>query len=152
MREGFLEEVTTCRSRQGNGWGNSMCKGPELREEFWVRVGKSSRLWAAEAALRGLDLTLWEWWKHCVWEASSSSRKFSMNPRISLSRLLFGCCSSRAALPPGAPYPASAGSGCQQDQAGLLSPARDKPFLGQAWARAGVSMRQRWRPWECWQV
>lgn len=53
---------------------------------------------------------------------------------------------------PGAPYPASPGSGCQQDQAGLLSPARDKPFLGQAWARAGVSMRQQWRPWECWQV
>lgn len=57
------------------------------------RLGRPQRL------LWGLDLTLWEWCKHWVWEASSSSRKLSMHPGISLSRLLFGCCSSRAALP-----------------------------------------------------
>lgn len=41
LREGLLKEVTTSGSRQGNGWGNSICKGPEVREEFGIHMGRS---------------------------------------------------------------------------------------------------------------
>lgn len=53
----------------------------------------------------------------CAGTRRSSSREFSRNPGIWLSRLLFGCGSSRAVLPQAVPRPAP-GPGCQQDRAG----------------------------------
>lgn len=107
-----------------------------------LRLGRPLRPWI----MSGLDL--WEPWKHRVWEPSSSCRKFSRNPGVRLSRLLFGCWSSRAALPQALPPPpglALAAGRTGQGRSAL-------PETGRCWGRPGPSWGLREAAAAAWGV
>lgn len=113
--EGFLEEVTV-------GWSgreDSICKGPKVREGFWVCAGRSQRPHPRSGGS----------WAPCVREPTGPvGVQGSGFPGFALgvarqSRAASGCPSS---------WPRwSAGPGR------ALHPARDRPFPGRAWPGLG---------------